>query len=212
MLRWEIVPDGAGARLFFSQTLAGGGMSGGLAGSARNAAGWDVCLGRLGARLDAAPPPDTPWFPLFEAYVERFGLGEGTVRADGDGVVLRFERDVVQTPDQVWAFLCEGGEPAVGATAPRRFAPTPPGPVTAAAPARSLACDGVRWTLEPRIPGSLVVVEEALPEPRPDRLAAWHVHLELLVAGLHGIERCWPGERAAMLEARYAARLAAPAP
>jgi uncharacterized protein YndB with AHSA1/START domain len=205
VLRWEIVPEGDGCRLFFSQTIAGGGMSGGRPGAARNAAGWDVCLTQLGARLDGEPAPDVVWFPLFEAYVERFGLGEGTVR---DGV-LRFERDVVQTPEQVWEFLCDGAEPAVGSDAPRRFGPAPPGPVTAFEPERSLAYDAVTWTLEPRIPGSLIVVEEALPELRPEAPAAWQVHLELLVAGLQGIERCWPEERVAALTARYAARLAA---
>src|SRR5215217_348875 len=101
VLRWEIVPEQGGCRLFFSYTVAPDGMSGGLPGSARNAAGWDVCLAALSARLDGAPAPDTEWFPLFEAYVERFGLGEGAVQESGDGFVLRFERDVVQTPAQV---------------------------------------------------------------------------------------------------------------
>ncbi|HTE59365.1 MAG TPA: hypothetical protein VK631_03385, partial [Solirubrobacteraceae bacterium] len=94
-----------------------------------------------------------------------------------------------------------------GDEAPRRSGPAPPGRVTAAEPGRALAFDAVRWTLEPRLPGSLVVVEETLPELRPGALAAWQVHLELLVAGLQGSERCWPDERVAALEARYAARL-----
>jgi uncharacterized protein YndB with AHSA1/START domain len=208
VLRWEIVPEGDGCRLVFSQTIAAGGISGGRPGTARNAAGWDVCLGALAARLDGEPAPDVAWFPLFEAYVERFGLGEGTVR----GGVLRFERDVVQTPAQVWAFLCDGDEPAVGAEAPRRFGPAPPGRVSALEPDGSLTYDDVRWTLEPRVPGSLIVVEQTRPEALPAALAAWQVHLELLVAGLQGIERCWPEDRVATLEARYAARLAAQAP
>jgi hypothetical protein len=78
--------------------------------------------------------------------------------------------------------------------------------VTAFEPAQSLAYDAVSWTLEPRIPGALIVVEAA--EPRPEALAAWQVHLELLVAGLQGIERCWPEQRVEALTARYAARLA----
>jgi uncharacterized protein YndB with AHSA1/START domain len=208
VLRWEIVPEGDGCRLFFSQTIAGGGISGGRPGSARNAAGWDVCLAALAARLDGDAAPEIPWFPLFEAYVERFGLGEGIV-SDG---VRRFERDVVQTPEQVWAFLCDGDVPTVGADAPRRFGPAPPGRVSAVEPERALAYDAVTWTLEPRIPGSLIVVEEELGAIRPEALAAWQVHLELLVAGLQGIERCWPEERVEALTARYAARLSARAP
>ena len=210
MLRWEIVPEGDGCRLFVSHTLAEEGISGGLPGAARNAAGWDVCLAALEARLDGAPAPETDWFPLFEGYVERFGLGEGTARETEDGIVLRFERDVVQTPEQVWAFLTEDDEPAVGAAAPRRFGHAPPGRVIAVEPERALAFDAVRWNVEPRIPGSLIVVEETLPELLPAALAAWQVHLELLVAGLQGIERCWPDERVEALEARYAARLGAP--
>jgi uncharacterized protein YndB with AHSA1/START domain len=209
VLRWEVVPDGDGSRLFFSQTIAGGGISGGRAGSARNAAGWDVCLAALAAQLDGKPAPEIPWFPLFEAYIERFGLGEGTAHETPDGVVLRFERDVVATPEQVWAFLCDGDVPAVGEVAPRRFGHAPPARVTAVEPERSLAYDDVRWTFERRIPGSLIVVEETLPELLPAALAAWQAHLELLVAGLQGIERCWPDERVAALEARYAARLGA---
>ena len=81
--------------------------------------------------------------------------------------------------------------------------------MTAVEPARALDYDGVRWTLEPRIPGSLIVVEATLPAPSPDVLAGWQVHLELLVAGLAGVERCWPDDRVAVLEARYAARHAA---
>jgi uncharacterized protein YndB with AHSA1/START domain len=210
VLRWEVVPEGDGCRLFFSHTLAEGGMSGGRPGAARNAAGWDVCLGALTARLAGEEALQTDWFPRFEGYVERFGLGEGTVRETDDGIVLRFERDVVQTPDQVWAFLTEDGDPAVGADAPRRFGHAPPGRIRAVEPERTLAFEGVRWTLEPRIPGSLIVVEETLPELRPAALAAWQVHLELLVAGLQRIERCWPHERVEALESRYAARLGAP--
>jgi uncharacterized protein YndB with AHSA1/START domain len=86
VLRWEIVPEEHGCRLFFSHTLAPDGMSGGLPGSARNAAGWDICLGALAARLDDEPAPEIDWFPLFEAYAERFGLGDGTVRETEQGV------------------------------------------------------------------------------------------------------------------------------
>lgn len=214
VLRWEIVPEGGGCRLFFSQTLAEGGASGGVPGTARNAAGWEVCLAALQARLDGEPAPNVDWFPLFESYVERFGLAEGTVHASEDGFVVHFERDVVQTPEQVWTVLTEDAEPAVGTPAPRRFAPTPPGRVIAVDPGRAIELEGeegrVRWQLEPRVPGSLIVVEQTLPALRPAVPAAWQVHLELLVAALQGIERCWPDERVTALEARYAERLGAP--
>ena len=220
VLRWEIEPADGGSRLVFTHTLAPGGASGGLPGTARNAAGWDMCLAALHARLDGDPTPEPAWFPLFEGYAERFGLGEGRVTADG----VRFERDVVQTPAEVWALLTGGDASAsagglvtaslgIGEPAPRRFGPEPPGRVVAAEPERALTFAGpageVRWTLEPRMPGALVVVEVAQPDGLPAALAAWQVHLELLVAALAGIERCWPDERVAALEARYATRLTA---
>src|SRR5215218_9570379 len=121
VLRWEIVPEADGCRLFFSQTIAEDGLSGGRPGAARNAAGWDVCLSRLSSRLDGEDAGGIEWFPLFEGYVERFGLGEGAAQESGDGFVLRFERDVVHTPADVWRLLCEGAEPAVGAEPPRRM-------------------------------------------------------------------------------------------
>src|SRR5829696_7070361 len=78
VLRFEIVLEPGGCRLHFSQTLAPDGASGGLPGTARNAAGWHVCLARLRARLDGGDAPgDVAWFPLFEGYAERFGLVEG---------------------------------------------------------------------------------------------------------------------------------------
>ena len=205
-LRFEVVPEpGGGCRLHFTHLLAPDGMSGGRAGLARNAAGWDVCLAALAAHLRGEPAPDRDWFALFEGYAERIGLGEGVV--DGDGAV-RFARDVVATPAEVWALLTEDGAVEDGAPAPRRFSPTPPGAVTAVEPERALTLDTsagpVRWTLEPSVPGTLIGVRFEVADPAA--LAAWQVHLELLVAALQGIERCWPDERVAALEARYAAR------
>ena len=194
----------------FTHALAPDGDSGGRPGAARNAAGWDVCLAALAARLGGAPASGPEWFPLFEGYVERFGLGEGDVRPRA----RRFERDVVQTPDQVWALLTDGDAPAVGEPAPRRFAPDAAGRGRGGrARARARVRGGRRarsagrwrrgcparssWSSWPRAADGL-----------PSALAAWQVHLELLVAALAGTERCWPEERVAALEARYAARLA----
>jgi uncharacterized protein YndB with AHSA1/START domain len=203
VLAWELAPEGAGCRLVFTHALAPGGTSGGLRGAARNAAGWDTCLDALAARLDARPAPERGWLPRFEAYVERFGLAEAQASADG----ARFERDVVQPPEEVWALLVQDGAPVVGTPTPRRFGPAPPGPVEAVQPQRSLAYadDGgmrVRWSLERRWPGTLIAVDLA-GRPAPTTLAAWQVHLELLVAALAGDERCWPEERVTALAERY---------
>ena len=208
VLRWEVVPEPGGCRLVFVHTIAEG-----RSGVARNGAGWDVCLAQLGARLDGRAEPELPWFPRFEGYADRFGLGEGEL----DGGTLRFVRDAVAAREVVWAHLTEGAVPAVGGPAPRRFGPAPPGEVTAVQPERLLACataDGsVRWELEQGMPGALVTVTVALDDPdaAPAALAAWQVHLELLIAAVHGEERCWPADRVAELERRYAGAVRAAA-
>ena len=56
------------------------------------------------------------------------------------------------------------------------------------------------------MPGALIVVDPPVPAAAARPLAAWQVHLELLVAALAGEERCWPEERVTALAARYAAR------
>jgi hypothetical protein len=50
-------------------------------------------------------------------------------------------------------------------------------------------------------------VPAGLADLRPAALAAWQVHLDRLIASLHGVTRPWPAERAAALRAMYADRL-----
>ena len=93
VLRFELVPDGDGCRLYFSQTLGGGSI--GRLGAARNAAGWDHCLGSLRALLDGREAGAfTEWVPAMEHYVAVFGLGEGERTETGDGYELHFVRDL----------------------------------------------------------------------------------------------------------------------
>lgn len=97
MLRIELVPDGDGCLLYFSQTLGGGAI--GRLGAGRNAAGWDHCLGTLAARLDGREgEPFTDWLPAMEHYLDRFGLRDGEVVRTADGFELRFARDMVWKP------------------------------------------------------------------------------------------------------------------
>ena len=113
VLRFELLPEGAGCRLVFTYTLSGEGTAGDLASLARTAPGWDVCLAAMAARLDGHPPPrvDATWvLARAERYVEEFGLGEGEVRDHRDGYLVWFERDLVQPPEQVWAALTETGD------------------------------------------------------------------------------------------------------
>ena len=224
VLRFELVADGSGCRLLFTHTLGEGGFWGGKRSAPRNAAGWDVCLAMLAARLDGRPPrPDeTDWFARDAHYVEAFGLAEGEVRAEGDGFVLRFERDLVTPLDEVWANLTGRADLMVGAAPPAECANAyvPVGPLTAVEPPRALAYtwlhDGapagqVRWELSPQPVGCWLVLTQTVPARLADRrataLAAWHTHLELLAEALHKEPRPWPDARMDELARRYADRL-----
>jgi uncharacterized protein YndB with AHSA1/START domain len=67
-LRFELEAEGDGCLLVFMDSLP-------RAESAKNAAGWEVCLDRLEARLagkDAEEPPESDWSELHEHYASRF--------------------------------------------------------------------------------------------------------------------------------------------
>ncbi|HEX7117665.1 MAG TPA: SRPBCC family protein [Longimicrobiales bacterium] len=75
-VRIELEPDGAGCRLVFTTTYDEVGKS------ARDAAGWHVCLDLLAVRLDGATPPadaHATWAPLNRRYAERFGPEAATI-------------------------------------------------------------------------------------------------------------------------------------
>ncbi|WP_245928969.1 SRPBCC family protein [Murinocardiopsis flavida] len=228
VLRFELLPDGPGCRLVFTHALGGSGTWGDRASAARQAAGWHGCLRALDARLDGRTESfeGTWWFALAEQYIEDFGLAEGTVTEGGDGYVVRFERDFVQSPEEVWGFLTEGDEPALGQAPPITFTHgyQTPGTVTALEPARVLEYtwlggDGapagrVRYDLAVQDPiGCRMVVTQTVPADAADvvpvALAAGQVLLEVLFAAVHGDVRCpWPEERTEELRRGYAARLA----
>lgn len=228
VVRIELVPDGGGCVLHFSETLGGSGTHGDRPSVARQAPGWEACLLALAARLDdrPAPAPDQVWFLAHaERYVEEFGLGEGEVDETANGFVVRFERDLVPAHDEVWATLTDGTDPGVDAAPPARFTHgyTTAGTVTAVEPGRVLEYgyrDGadvagrVRFELRHQEPlGTRLVVTQTVPFRLADTLAvtlaAWQTHLELLFAALHGDVRCpSPVERTDELTKRYAERLA----
>jgi uncharacterized protein YndB with AHSA1/START domain len=193
VLRWEVVPEGAGCRLHFTHTLGGGEAWGGRLAAARHAAGWDVCLAALAARLDGAEPDEPDWLPLNEAYLERFGLADGRVGEAGEVV---FERDLVQPAAEVWATLAQGAEPGVGDEPPEGFttAAFAAGPVTAVEPGRLLEYETepagrVRWEMVAHDLGSGLVLTHAQPGEREVALEQWKARLAQLVAQLHGVTR-----------------------
>nr|WP_042185635.1 SRPBCC family protein [Kibdelosporangium sp. MJ126-NF4]CEL16793.1 hypothetical protein [Kibdelosporangium sp. MJ126-NF4]CTQ91978.1 hypothetical protein [Kibdelosporangium sp. MJ126-NF4] len=222
VLRFELIPDGNGCLLVFTQTVGGGGT--GLLGAGRTAAGWDECLDAMQAQLDGVTPEKSPqagtnWLSRAEGYIEQFGLGEGTVHPVDGGVELRFVRDLVWKPlDVVWAFLVKDAaltdEPPLRATNGH----VPAGRLVKAEAPHTLEYewlhDGspagtVRWVFasDPEL-GIRVELTQSVPSARTEHqaewLAAWQVHLEVLFAGLHGVDRCpWPADRVAELTKRY---------
>ena len=69
-LRFELEPDGDGCRLVFMDSLP-------REESAKNAAGWEVCLADLESRLagqDSDGLSQDHWSELHEHYAERFGV------------------------------------------------------------------------------------------------------------------------------------------
>jgi uncharacterized protein YndB with AHSA1/START domain len=68
VLRFELIPDGAGCLLIFTDTIAD------RAKAARDGAGWHVCLDGLEARLDgSAPPAADSWRGVYRGYTASFG-------------------------------------------------------------------------------------------------------------------------------------------
>ncbi|MGH8794142.1 MAG: SRPBCC family protein [Stackebrandtia sp.] len=232
-LRFELIPEADGCRLVFTHTLGGAGSHGDLPSASRHATGWDACLALLTARLDGGPQPSAEgWFlPRAERYVEEFGLGDGEIRDDGDGWLLRFERDLVHPAEAVWDALVDAEEPRLDAPPPARLAHgyldprhgyLEAGPTTVLEPPRVLEYvwlhDGeqagrVRFEIRgTEQVGTRLIVTQTIPtrlaDTRATALAAWHTHMELFFAALHGDVRCpWPQGRTEELRQMYAKRL-----
>lgn len=204
LLRWELRPEGEGSLLVFTHTFDD------RAGAASIASGWEGCLEALGQVLDGRPVdlPDR-WTERHEAYVERFGLAEGSLLRSPDGWTVRFERQLTKPVDAVWATLAGAAAPAgapatglaAGSPAPPRFTTplVPAGTITAVDPPAVLEYDWlsdgapqgrVRWELSNGLGGARLVLTQGGPPELAERqsvaLEAWRSHLERLAAELRG--------------------------
>ena len=158
-LRIELRPDEGGRAcvLVFTHVFDD------TAGAASFASGWDACLAALDTSLrgeTVSPGDPDAQDARHEAFVDAFGLAEGTVEATGDGWRVRFERQLVRPAATAWAALVGGDDPEVGGVVPDGFTVTAfaAGAVTAVEPEvvlayEWLADDGaaavgeVRWEL-----------------------------------------------------------------
>ena len=225
VMRFELSPDADGCRLVFTHALSGSEMWGDEKFAAQHSAGWDTCLEMLSVHL-AGESPDADamddWFPRNEEYVEAFGLAEGEIVADADGSVIRFERILIQPPDEAWAALTGSVDPEVGATPPESVTSpaVPAGRMTEVEPGRTLTyqwldedepAGWVRWTVSGRKYACRLVLTQSVPPELAGRqasmLAAWQVQLERFVAGLHDVDRPWSDDRVELLQKTYAERL-----
>ena len=217
-LHWELRPDGDGCLLIFTHTFDD------RPSAASFAAGWHGCLDALELLLDGKPVEvANRWAELHEDYVERFGLGEGAVEQTADGWTLRFERQLTQPVDKVWATMTGGAEAEAAGPPPLQVTNeyVAAGVVTAAEPPRLLEhtwlSEGrevgrVRWELADGPGGARLVLTQTVPadlaDQRPTALAAWHTHIELLASELRGQTVCpWPKQRTEELREHYAGLL-----
>jgi uncharacterized protein YndB with AHSA1/START domain len=125
LLRWELHEDGRGCLLIFTHTFDD------RAGAASFASGWQVCLDALDAVVDGRPVEAArPSAEAHEGFVDRFGLGEGTIEDTPGRWRIRFERQLTRPIEAVWAALAEsgparpggtGGVPVAGGPAPHGF-------------------------------------------------------------------------------------------
>jgi uncharacterized protein YndB with AHSA1/START domain len=196
LLRFELRPDGKGCLLVFTHTFHDRPYA------AANAAGWSACLDAL-EQVVAGRPVEMPdsYVAVHEAYVEAFGLDQGSVETSRDGWRVRFDRQLMQQPiDKVWATLTrERGRVEAGGPVPPAFttAAAPAGTATAVEPPALLEYDWlagerpagrVRWELSSDPAGTRVTLTQTGPGELQGRVAgaltAWRAHIERLAGWL----------------------------
>ncbi|MGH8903647.1 MAG: SRPBCC family protein [Egibacteraceae bacterium] len=199
LLHWELRPDGEGCLLILTHTFDD------RPGAASLATGWRVCLDALDMVLDGRPVQEPGnVVELHEAYVEAFGLNEGSSEVTPDGWRARFERQLMHPIEAVWATLSAASVPVVGGPAPQAFTTgsVPAGAVTAVEVPTLLEYDWlfegrpggrVRWELSDGFGGArLVLSQTGLSEQADERstaLAAWQTHIALLAKRLQFASR-----------------------
>jgi uncharacterized protein YndB with AHSA1/START domain len=199
LLQWELKPDGDGCLLIFTHTFDD------RPASASYAAGWHDCLDAMEMVLDGKPVDvASDSIAMHEEYVAAFGLDEGTAEVTPDGGRVRFERQLRQPVETVWAAL--NGSVVAGTAAPAIGGPPPhaalaetvrAGTITAVdAPSLLeydwLGDDGqggrVRWELSQGPGGARLVLTQTGPaelaDDRSGALASWQTHIERLAKRL----------------------------
>ncbi len=194
-LHWRITPDGEGSKLEFTHTFGRSEPAIARLAAGRNAAGWDVCLDALTARL-AGESFEQPsqWHDRMASYLEEFGLDEGEIVG---GRTIRFRRDLVWKPlDDVWPLLEADGEVTVD---------EPPHVLESVGPQGK-----VRWELtHDPLDGVRVELTQNVPDDveLPTELARRHEQMAALFAKTHGVDvEPWSADRVEAAKKHYAER------
>jgi uncharacterized protein YndB with AHSA1/START domain len=101
LLRFELLPDGDGTILRFTQVLSHQSVA------ARNGSGWHMCLGALDALLGEAAGDDAGWADVYDDYVQLMGPALGVPAGDG---TITWERATHVDPDRVRAVVSDPAE------------------------------------------------------------------------------------------------------
>ncbi|MCW4354093.1 SRPBCC family protein [Hoyosella sp. YIM 151337] len=220
VLRFELIEHPHGCTLTLIHTINA--AHGGVRAAARNAAGWDTCLDALVTIANGEQPaPAGEMLTVIESYIERFGLGYGTVTesADGHSSTIVFDRDLVWRPiESAWELLTGAQNITEGDIAPARAVChdlTPGRVIAATAPLiLELDCPGadtVRWKFTAEADeGHRVILTHMVHDTRllPDLLAAWHIHLDHFFTELLDGTQNSRDAQAGKLREEYTARLA----
>ncbi|MBW4722045.1 SRPBCC family protein [Saccharothrix obliqua] len=195
LLRFEITPVDGGSRLVFSHTFDD------RPAAASNASGWTDCLDALEQVVGGAEETavDSDPVALHERLVKEFGLDQGEVKAGDDGWTVRYERQLREPADRVWAELTGGGEVAASGPVPAGFAHPglSTGDVRSVEAAEHVEFDWlsdgvpagtVRYEFRPGNGGARLTLvqrgENGSAALRDSELRAWRDHVEGLAAEL----------------------------
>ena len=195
VLRWEVVADGAGSILRFTHTIAGEEEWPARFAAARQAAGWDVCLAALKARLGGTAGAGLDWLARNRPTSSASDWATASCSTPGARSGSRAtSSNRLAASGSCWP------------TAPSRRL-TSPSPRSPRAPRRrwsprgcsstsgctSAVAGRVRWELRELAFGTGLVLTQTLPRDAGDlaatALAEWERRLRALIAQLHGVAR-----------------------
>jgi hypothetical protein len=152
LLRFELLPDGDGTRLVFTQVLSH------LSIAARNGAGWHQCLDELDHLLGEGAGTEAyadRWEAVYADYLHRIGPALGVPGGDGS---MTWERATHVDADRVRAVTTDPAE-------------------LAAWGAGDGASDPLRWEIEPAEHGTTYRMTHGAIGADADLAATWHALL-----------------------------------